>query len=274
MEQGEYRSYRAVHPFDERFGVDTSGLIYELPSGHQHDLYNNGYFAVAPSVFHAVMQAMRERLQSGLSSASASWMWDRARAARCCWLPIIPSARSLGSSFLLSWTASPGPTSRVIAGARHRPPVISMQGDAAEFPWPPGPLIVYMWNAFTGPVMERVFQNLEASLAQQPRELYLVYIHPELESMLDGVPWLNRLVAGRVRDERRRLRGVGFSQPGRDVCGLPRVALTSRHQSFENQVTISRQPSNSRNRRVYPGCYDCLEIDAAWLKQKLQQNRY
>ena len=31
------------------------------------------------------------------------------------------------------------------------------------------------------PVMERVFQNLEASLAQLPRELYLVYIHPELE---------------------------------------------------------------------------------------------
>src|ERR1700691_1972444 len=63
MEQGEYGSYRAVHPFDERFGVDTSGLLYELPSGHQHDLYNNGYFAVAPSVLHSVMQALRDRLQ-------------------------------------------------------------------------------------------------------------------------------------------------------------------------------------------------------------------
>src|ERR1700723_2584724 len=62
MEQGQYRSYRAVHPFDERFGVETSGLIYELPSGHQHDLYNNGYFAVAPSVFHAIMRAMLARL--------------------------------------------------------------------------------------------------------------------------------------------------------------------------------------------------------------------
>jgi hypothetical protein len=30
MEQGQYRSFRAVHPFDERFGVETSGLIYEL----------------------------------------------------------------------------------------------------------------------------------------------------------------------------------------------------------------------------------------------------
>jgi hypothetical protein len=74
-----------------------------------------------------------------------------------------------------------------------RPPVISKQGDATEFSWPPGPLIVYMWNAFTRPVMELVFRNLESSLKKEPRELYLVYIHPELESMLDVLPWLIRL---------------------------------------------------------------------------------
>src|SRR3984957_17090364 len=59
---GKKPSFRAVHPFDERFGVETSGLIYELPSGHQHDLHNNGYFAVAPSVFHSIMRAMLEQL--------------------------------------------------------------------------------------------------------------------------------------------------------------------------------------------------------------------
>ena len=32
---GPVRSFRAVHPFDERFGVETSGLLYELPSGHR-----------------------------------------------------------------------------------------------------------------------------------------------------------------------------------------------------------------------------------------------
>jgi hypothetical protein len=41
--------------------------------------------------------------------------------------------------------------------------------------------------------MERVFQNLETSLAQEPREVYLVYMHPELESMLAEIPWLIRL---------------------------------------------------------------------------------
>ena len=50
-----------------------------------------------------------------------------------------------------------------------------------------------MWNAFTQPVMERVFRNLESSLNEEPRELYVVYVHPEVESMLAELPWLVRL---------------------------------------------------------------------------------
>ena len=83
--------------------------------------------------------------------------------------------------------------------------MISMAGDATEFSWPPGPLIVYMWNAFTRPVMERVFQNLQSSLKEQPREVYLVYIHPELESMLAGDSLADQALAGGVHDERRGL---------------------------------------------------------------------
>jgi hypothetical protein len=83
--------------------------------------------------------------------------------------------------------------SEATGGLLPRPPVISMQGDATDFAWPAGPLIVYMWNAFTLPVMERVFRNLESSLKEEPRELFLVYIHPELESMLAELPWLVRL---------------------------------------------------------------------------------
>jgi len=54
-------------------------------------------------------------------------------------------------------------------------------------------LIVYMWNAFTRPVMEQVFENLHAWFARDPQELYLVYMHPELESTVSEHPWLNRL---------------------------------------------------------------------------------
>jgi SAM-dependent methyltransferase len=76
---------------------------------------------------------------------------------------------------------------------RPHPPVVSVLGDAAEFEWPSGPLIVYMWNAFTRPVMEQVFENLQAWFARDPQELYLIYMHPELESTVSEHPWLTRL---------------------------------------------------------------------------------
>jgi SAM-dependent methyltransferase len=192
MEQGEYRNYRAVHPFDERFGVDTSGLVYELPSGHPHDPYNNGYFAVAPSVFHSVMQTLRDR--QALDYRRFSFVDVGSGKGRALLLALdYPFREIIGVELSPELDRVARANLARYTGSRNRAPVSSIQGDAAEFQWPPVPLVIYMWNAFTGPVMERVFHNLEASLARVPRELYVVYIHPELESMLDVLPWLNRL---------------------------------------------------------------------------------
>jgi SAM-dependent methyltransferase len=192
VEHSKYRSYHALHPFDERFGVETGGLIYELPSGHQHDVYNNGYFAVAPSVFHAVMDAMRDRLH--VDYQRFSFVDVGSGKGRALLLASdYPFREVIGIELSPELDRVARTNIALYSGPRHRPPVISIQGDAAEFHWPPEPLVVYMWNAFTGPVMERVFRNLEASLAKLPRELYLVYIHPELESTLAGLPWLVKL---------------------------------------------------------------------------------
>lgn len=203
VEQGQYRSYRAVHPFDERFGVETSGLIYELPSGHAHDVYNNGYFAVAPSVFHAVMRLMRERLHLeyqrfrfvdvGSGKGRALLLASDYPFREVIGVELSPELDRVARANVARYAAVIAAEPHAHGNLLHRPPVISIQGDATEFLWPTGPLVVYMWNAFTSPVMERVFHNLRASLAEQPRELYLVYMHPELESMLASLPWLTML---------------------------------------------------------------------------------
>src|SRR6202453_3410424 len=143
MEQGEYRSYRAVHPFDAEFGVDTSGLIYVLPSGHQHDAHNNGYFGVAPSVFHAVMDAMRERLQldferftfvdAGSGKGRALLLASDYPFREIIGVELSPELERIARSNIARYAEAKG-------SLVPRPPVISMQGDATEFSWPPGPL--------------------------------------------------------------------------------------------------------------------------------------
>ena len=46
------------HPFDEEFGVRTSGLVAgrHLKSGHRHDRHATAYYGVAPSVFRALVK--------------------------------------------------------------------------------------------------------------------------------------------------------------------------------------------------------------------------
>ena len=193
MEMGQYRSYRAVHPFDELLGVDTSGLIYDLPSGHEHDIHNNGYFAVAPSVFRGVVEAVQQRLQLDLSRFTFVDIGSgKGRALLLA--SDYPFREIIGVELspALDRTARANLAlyARTRSGDRDRPPITCVCGDAGAFSWPSGPLLVYMWNAFTRPVLEQMFSNLETTLRQEPRDLYLIYMHPELESTLMTIPWL------------------------------------------------------------------------------------
>lgn len=230
LEQSKYRSYQGSHPFDERFGVETSGLIYELPSGHEHDVYNNGYFAVAPSVFHSVMVTLRDRLHMdyerfsfvdvGSGKGRALLLAAGYPFREVIGVELSPALDRIARANLARYT-----------GPRRPTPVTPIQGDAAEFHWPSGPLVVYMWNAFTGPVMEHVLRNLEASLVQLPRELYLVYVHPELELMLSGLPWLVRLWQEEFAMSEEDYAAWPF--PNREeICAVYRAFLSAPHQSF------------------------------------------
>ena len=59
-----------------------------------------------------------------------------------------------------------------------------IEGDATQVAFPAGPLLVYLWNPFEAPVFRRVLARLEASLEQEPRDIYIVYIQPDLEMLL------------------------------------------------------------------------------------------
>jgi SAM-dependent methyltransferase len=193
MAWGEYRSYLAVHPFDRRFGVDTSGLFYDLPTGHGHDRCNNGYFAVAPSVFHQTMERLSLDLPRftfvdlGSGKGRALLLALDHGFREVIGVEISPRLERIARENIARYRPP-----------REAPPVRSILADAADFDWPPSPLVIYTWNAFTEPVMRRVLENLRASLASRPREAYLVYIHPELDAALEGELWLKKVWEGGV----------------------------------------------------------------------------
>jgi SAM-dependent methyltransferase len=56
--------------------------------------------------------------------------------------------------------------------------------DAAAFPFPDDPLVIYLFNPFPESGMRQVFANLDQSLRIHPRPVYVLYHNPLLEHVL------------------------------------------------------------------------------------------
>ncbi|HKW27520.1 MAG TPA: class I SAM-dependent methyltransferase [Terriglobales bacterium] len=69
----------------------------------------------------------------------------------------------------------------------------SLCGDARDFQFPPEPLVVFLFNPLPEAGLRVVMENLQASLREHPRPLYVVYHNPLLEHVLAEDGGLRRL---------------------------------------------------------------------------------
>jgi SAM-dependent methyltransferase len=71
----------------------------------------------------------------------------------------------------------------------------SICADATTFTLPEDALVIYLFNSFPESGLRRALANLEKSLEQHPRPIYVVYHNPQLEAVLNETGRLQR-VAG------------------------------------------------------------------------------
>jgi SAM-dependent methyltransferase len=65
--------------------------------------------------------------------------------------------------------------------------------DARDFQFPAEPLVVYLFNPFSGSTFARVLENLHRSVEQMPRPVYVAYRFTEFENLLAQEPWLEKI---------------------------------------------------------------------------------
>ena len=61
----------------------------------------------------------------------------------------------------------------------------SVCADACEFDLPEGPLVLYLFNPLPEAGLKRMLENLEESLRQYPRTVYVLYQNPLLERVFE-----------------------------------------------------------------------------------------
>lgn len=71
--------------------------------------------------------------------------------------------------------------------------VESVCGDARDFPFPPAPLVLFLFNPLPEAGLRMVMAHLRASLQEHPRPVYVVYHNPLLEHVLAENGGLRRL---------------------------------------------------------------------------------
>jgi SAM-dependent methyltransferase len=177
------KEYVAVHPFDQQFGVDTSGLLAaeELSSNSGHtELYNAGYFSVAPSAFRNMLERLQPPFERytfvdlGSGKGRAMLIASEYPFRAICGVEISPRLHAIALDNIKRYSNQKQKCRNVTAAL----------GDATAYIFPPGPLLVYMWNPFEGPVFTSVLANLERSLTHEPRDIIVLYVQPNHEQLL------------------------------------------------------------------------------------------
>lgn len=68
-----------------------------------------------------------------------------------------------------------------------------INADAASYPLPLEPTVIYMYNPFGEQTVRDVATNLQRSWEQMPRPLLVIYYNPKYQHVLEEVPALNQV---------------------------------------------------------------------------------
>lgn len=246
------------HPFDRAYGVDTSGLYYpdRLPSGHPHDRYSEGYYATAPSLFHAVAAQWQATLPPGLGVRDYSFIDLGCGKGRVLLLAsgypfhsvtgleLNPRLARIARRNLRRYVRSrpgqsPGyaPCGDAGSGATGRPPVAVEAMDVLNVRLPDGPVVLFLFNSFAEEIVRALMEKLAAAGQSRLAEsragvgkaapIDLLYVHPDHDALVAQTPGIELLRCAEIpfsyEDFQADIFGVSS-----DVCSMYRLAFSSR----------------------------------------------
>lgn len=142
-------------------------------------LLNSSYQPIEPEIFREMMRALpidvREFtfIDIGSGKGRALLMASQFQFRRIIGVELLPELQSIAQQNIAKFGAQD-----------NLPPMESVCGDATEFEFPNQPLVVFFFHPLMEAGFRKVLSNLQLSLAQTPRPLFVVYANPIFEMLL------------------------------------------------------------------------------------------
>lgn len=175
-EDASYRRHRrAGEDFDEKYGVDTNPIIRRASldiTDAMSSLYK-GYMPSRLDVFHAAI----EQIAGHIDLPDFDFIDIGAGKGRCLLLASAWPFRSIIGVEISPQLIGIAQTN-IDAYADPGQQCTSFSlvcADILDYRFPPRPSVLYMFNPFERPVVATLLGNIERSLVESPRQLFLVY---------------------------------------------------------------------------------------------------
>ncbi|HEX4772191.1 MAG TPA: class I SAM-dependent methyltransferase [Bryobacteraceae bacterium] len=163
--------------FDRTRRVRTSGIVYLTQAGIPADEIRDSEYYVPARPRH-----IREALCATPVGNVSDYTYIDLGSGKGRTLFVaaeLPFRQIIGVEFSKKLHEIAGANVRTFSwGKRRCCEITCLHMDAAEFKFPEGPLILYMFNPFGAGTMQRVLKNLAKSLGREPRHVVVVLLWP------------------------------------------------------------------------------------------------
>ncbi|NML18989.1 class I SAM-dependent methyltransferase [Azohydromonas caseinilytica] len=176
------RGQRERDPFDVENGTETSGLepLWKLSIDSPNARHGERYQATSPQELVSVLEYL------GVDPASSTFIDLGCGKGRT----LIVAARfGFGKVIGVEFAQELAATAQANLVSQRLDNAVVLRADAAEFTFPPGSKVIYLYNPFSEQVLAKVLDNLRAFRNDR---LYVVYKSPRCARLLDECDFLQR----------------------------------------------------------------------------------
>jgi SAM-dependent methyltransferase len=196
-----------IHPFDQTYGTDTSGLVpaKDLVTGHPNDEHVTAYYAVAPSILRSLVEKWRETappqhitdytfLDFGAGKGRAVLLASQFPFRQVIGVELNPAMAAIAKANAAIWlhAHSSDPTSGAIT------PIQIIEDDALNVPLPTMPAIIFLFHPFEDPVLKALLRRIESAFLGRAGDLDILYVNAEHGAVLNQHPAFQLLWQGQV----------------------------------------------------------------------------
>ena len=194
LSQADVAQSDPLHPFDRRFGTDTSGFIpgSHLITNHPHDRYSTAYYGMSPSRFKAAIEKWMSRgpkiadysfVDLGCGKGRALLMASELPFRQAVGVELHPELVRIANTNFNTWRAH----GRAVCLTS------ILLGDAIAYALPPGPCLLYLFHPFSEPLMELLVAHLSEQLKGRSDSLEVIYFNPEAGQAFERHPGFRRI---------------------------------------------------------------------------------